>query len=108
MVFYISKIGQYINVSRGSKAINASGLSEHSQITVEILNERFVRLHGYTFSDFMPLKSDSGIQLPVKWKHHDLINPTPEPIRIRVNWDGLRMENARVYAVYVNMPVSDC
>jgi hypothetical protein len=91
------KISQY-----GAKVfVNVSGLSDHSQITVEILNERFERLEGYTSSDFIPLKENSGFRIPIKWKQNDVIITKSELIRIRVNWDGLRLEDARIYAVYI-------
>ncbi len=91
------KIGQY-----GAKIfINASGLSEHSKINVEILNEKFERIRGYSASNFIQFNTGSGFQLPVKWKDNDFVAPMSEPIRIRVNWDGLRLEDARVYAVYI-------
>jgi len=91
------KIGQ-----DGAKVfINASGLSENSRITVEMLNEKFEKLEGYTTADFIPWKDDSGICMPVKWKNRCLIYPSSGLVRIRVNWDGLRLEDARVYAVYL-------
>lgn len=91
------KIGQY----GADIFVNVSGLSEHSQITVELLNEKFERLEGYTASEFVQLKDNSGHRLPIKWRQRDFIYPTTDPIRVRVNWDGLRLEDARVYAVYV-------
>lgn len=92
-----------INVGqKGSQVfINASGLSEHSRITVEILNERFEKIEGYASSDCIPLKEGSGIRILVRWKYSDIIYPKYGPIRVRVNWDGLRLEDAKVYAVYI-------
>ncbi|MBD3182858.1 hypothetical protein GF312_11245 [Candidatus Poribacteria bacterium] len=94
-----------IRIGSGSTRIfvNASGLSEHSQITVEVLNERFEKLDGYTDADFIPWSDDSSVRLPVRWQRGAVITGISEPIRIRVNWDGLRLEDARVYAVYVEM-----
>ena len=39
-------------------------------------------------------------RLPVRWKGGDGVK-SGQPIRVRVNYHGLRLEDARVYAVYV-------
>ena len=98
------KLSCYLRVkSRAKQTVPVSGLSEHSRITVEVLNEQFEKIHGYTDADFIPWNDDSSVRLPVRWQHGDVIEGMSEPIRIRVNWDGLRLEDARVYAVYVEM-----
>jgi len=37
----------------------------------------------------------------LKWEKGDIIPQMSEPIRIRVNWHGLKLKDARVYAVYI-------
>ena len=47
-------------------SLNVDGLSEYSQVTVDILNERFQPLEGYSREDCLPLAS--GFHQTVKWK----------------------------------------
>jgi hypothetical protein len=80
--------------------LNASHLSEHARLAVEILDKQFRPLPGHTAADCEPFRDDSAFRLPVRWKSGDTVK-SARPIRIRVNFDGLRLEDARVYAVYV-------
>ena len=80
--------------------LNASHLSEHARLVMEVLDERFRPLPGHTAAECLPFQDDSAFRLPVRWKSGDVVK-SERPIRIRVNFDGLRLEDARVYAVYV-------
>lgn len=81
--------------------INASHLSEHSRISVEILNERFEPLPGYLATQCLAWNDDSSFELPVRWQDGRSTVTGANPIRVRVNYEGLRLEDARVHAVYV-------
>ncbi|MGB7160332.1 MAG: hypothetical protein WBD40_19850 [Tepidisphaeraceae bacterium] len=81
--------------------LNIDGLTEHSQVTVEILDEKCKPLPGYTAADFVPLTKSGGLRLPVAWREHETIGPFDQPIRVRVNWNGVRPEDIRLYAAYV-------
>ena len=37
-------------------ALNVTGLSDEGQLTVEVLDERFVPLPGYSAADFVPIE----------------------------------------------------
>jgi len=80
--------------------LNASHLSEHARLAVEILDERFRPLSGHAATECEPFRDDSAFHLPVRWKSGDTVK-SERPIRIRVNFDGLRLEDVRLYAVYV-------
>jgi hypothetical protein len=80
--------------------LNASHLSEHARLAVEILDQQFRPMPGHTAADCEPIRDDSAFRLPVRWKSGDVVK-SERPIRLRVNFDGLRLEDARVYAVYV-------
>lgn len=80
--------------------LNASHLAEHARIAVEILDEQFRPLPAYAAAECHPLRDDSSFRLPVRWQAGDRVKAA-HPIRVRVNFDGLRLEDARVYAVYV-------
>jgi hypothetical protein len=79
--------------------LNVDGLSQHAQIAVEILDERFQPIDGYLAQDCQPL--ESGLRQPVHWKNHQLIMTNKEVIRIRLNYVGLRPEDPKIYAIYV-------
>ena len=83
----------------GRVFLNVDSLSEHSQITVQILDERFQPLEGYSAEDCAPL--ESGFDQTVTWKKHELIAKKDGAIRIRVNYVGIRPEDPKVYAIYV-------
>ena len=79
--------------------LNIDGLSEYAQVTVEILNERFRPVAGYAAGDCLPL--ESGLRQPVAWRNRRLVDGTGGPIRIRLNYTGIRPEDPRLYAIYV-------
>jgi hypothetical protein len=41
------------------------------------------------------------LRRPVRWRKKNSLEKFDHPIRIRLNWGGLRPEDARVYAVYL-------
>ncbi len=85
----------------GRVFINATGLSDESQLSVEVLDEQFRSLPGYTAADFVPLEGKSGLRFPVKWRGHDALEDIAQPIRIRVNWTGTKPATAKLFAIYV-------
>lgn len=86
--------------SGGKVFLNASHLSEHARLAVEILDEQFRPLPGHTAAECEPFRDDAAFRLPVRWQSGDTVKAS-RPIRVRVNFDGLRLEDGRVYAVYV-------
>ena len=80
-------------------SLNVDGLSEHAQITVEILDERFQSVEGYSGEDCAPL--ESGLDQTVKWKKHERIEKIHGAIRLRLNYIGIRPEDPKLYAIYV-------
>jgi len=79
-------------------ALNVDGLSEYAQLGVEILDERFRPLAGYAAEECAPL--ESGFEQTVAWQGDERIEAAG-PIRIRVNFTGIRPEDPQVYAIYV-------
>ncbi len=80
-------------------ALNVDGLSAHSQVTLDILDERFQPIEGYTREDCLPLTS--GFHQTVAWKNGERIDGRNGAIRIRLNYTGIRPEDPKVYAIYV-------
>ena len=85
----------------GRMFINADGLSEHCCLRVEICDLSFRRLPGYSAEDCI-LLTESGLRQPVTWRNRTTLEKFDRPIRIRVSFEGLRPEDARVYALYVS------
>jgi hypothetical protein len=80
--------------------VNADGLGAHSQIRVQVLDQRFRPLSGYSGEDCIPV-SQSGLRQAADWRSRKQLEPFSYPIRIRVDWLGVRPEDAQLYAVYV-------
>ena len=79
---------------------NVAGLWEHSEITVEVLDEQFRPLPGYSGAACIPLR-EPGIRQPVVWKDRHSVGEIDGPFRLRVSFNGLRRDDARLYALYV-------
>jgi hypothetical protein len=80
--------------------LNAGGLGEHSQLAVELLGLDFRPLPGYSGGDSVPV-TRPGLREPVRWRGRETLDGIQGPVRVRVDWKGLRPEDARLYAVYV-------
>lgn len=81
-------------------AVNAAGLSQHAQMTVEVLDERFRPLAGYSHRDCRPLQA--GLRQPVTWRGRAVVDGSGGPIRLRVNYAGVRPEDPQLYAIYLD------
>lgn len=82
----------------GRVSLNIDALSEHSQVTVEILDEQFKPVEGYSRRDCLPL--ESGLRQPVSWKQRKQVD-LKTSFRIRLNYTGIRPEDPELYAIYV-------
>jgi len=80
--------------------MNIDGVSEYSQVSVEVLDEEFRKIPGYSKDVCISLQK-SGLRQPVKWKSRQIIEKMDSPVRIRVNFEGIRPEDLKVYAIYV-------
>jgi hypothetical protein len=80
--------------------VNADGLDADSQLTVEVLDEQFRPLAGFTAEDAVVL-AESGFRQPAEWRGQKTLAASDRPIRVRVNFEGNRPEDTRVFAVYV-------
>ena len=86
--------------SSGQIYANVDGLSQHSEFTIELLDEQFRPLPGYSGEECVPLR-ESGLRQPVTWKQRSAVGDIGGPFRMRVNWGGLRPEDAKLFALYV-------
>ena len=81
-------------------AMNIDGLSEHSKISVEIQNERFEPIPGYAADDCTE-PMESGLRQVVGWGEQEVLAGMEGPVRIRVNFEGIRPEDVKFFAIYL-------
>ena len=81
--------------------VNVDGLSEHCSIIVELLDERFQPIPGYSGNDCIPL-SKSGLKETITWKNHKDTSRINGAFRMKVSFSGIRPEDAKLYALYVS------
>jgi len=80
--------------------VNIDGLSEYSYIHVHILDEQFNPLPEYSGDACLPI-TKSGFEQPVRWHDNMFITYVENPIRIQVDFVGIRPEDIKLYALYV-------
>jgi hypothetical protein len=80
--------------------LNIEGLGEHSRVTVEVLDERFNPLESYE-ADACLAPTQSGFEQAVRWQECVRIEHKSGPVRVRVNFAGLRAEDVKLYAIYL-------
>jgi hypothetical protein len=80
--------------------LNATGMTKESRLEVEVLDEQFRPIEGYSAAEFTPIAQDSGLKLPLAWGDRKTL-PAEQPMRVRVNWQGLAAEAAKFYALYL-------
>jgi hypothetical protein len=80
--------------------LNIDGISKHAGIEAEILDERFRTLSGFEAKNCIPLKS-GGLRQQVSWKNQEIIADPSGPVRIKIGFNGLRPEDVRIYALYL-------
>ena len=80
--------------------VNADGLSEHSELTVEVLDEQFRPVKGYSGDACIPLR-ESGLRQSVSWEGKGDTLDAGTPFRLQITYGGLRPEDVKLYALYV-------
>ena len=80
-------------------SLNIDGISAYSQLKVSVLDEQFRPVSGYGPADVAtPLRS--GLRQEVRWRDHATI-ALHEPFRLRFDFAGLRAEDVRLFAAYL-------
>jgi hypothetical protein len=90
-----------IDKSQANVYLNASGLGEYSNVTVDVLDDKFQEIPGFSGADSIPL-TKPGFHQRISWRNKESLSAFDRPVRLRVRFGGLQMEHARVYAVYLN------
>ena len=79
--------------------LNIDGIGELAHVKVEVLNERFEPITGYSAKEHTD-NLDPGFRQHVLWSGLDSVS-SDIPIRIRINFKGVRPEDIRLYAIYL-------
>jgi hypothetical protein len=95
-------------VSTGGKPVsvklNITGINKWSGVKVTVLDEQLRELPGYTAQDCTG-PAESGLSQLVVWGEKQQVVANG-PIRIRVDFTGVRPEDLRLYAIYVQPELS--
>ena len=92
-----------VEVLDGSGAgiyVNASGLGEHSQLRISLMDRGFSQIPSYSGEDAAIVRED-GFHVSVRWRDGSTRLPSQRCIRLRIRFSGARPENARLHAIYV-------
>jgi hypothetical protein len=81
--------------------INAGGLSQDSQIKIELLDEKLKPLPGYWGDACIPV-TEAGLRQPVTWRGKKSLEKFANSFRIKATWEGKNPDGAYIYAVYVS------
>lgn len=79
---------------------NVDGIGEHAQIRVALLDERFGELPGFGKDESVALR-EPGLKQKVTWTGRDAAPAGAGTVRIQVNFEGVRPEDIKLYALYV-------
>ena len=80
---------------------NVDGLSQYSELKVEVLTKEFIPIPELSGDNAIPLKQ-SGLKEPISWKSGNTINSSVKEFRLKVTSAGIRSEDVKIYALYLS------
>ena len=80
---------------------NVDGLSQYSELKVEVLTKEFIPIPELSGDNAIPLKQ-SGLREPISWKSGNTINSSVKEFRLKVTSAGIRSEDVKIYALYLS------
>lgn len=81
-------------------SLNVDLPNEHCGVSVEILDERFNPIAGYSHADCQA-PTTGGYNQPVSWNGNETIKVFGQRIRVRIDFTGIRFEDLSLYAIYL-------
>lgn len=81
--------------------VNASGLGESSRLRVELLDEAFRLIEGYSGADAAQFAED-GFRMKAAWKRGDSLLASQGRVRLRVLFEGEAAEQCALHAIYIS------
>ena len=90
---------------QASVSLNVSGLGEYASVRVEVLDEAFRPVNGYS-GDEAAVVRESGLRVPVRWRNGEVLPKSDRPIRLAIRFgpmgpECIRPEDIKLYALYV-------
>ena len=92
----------YLEGKSAVLSVNIEGITEHSSITAELQDQSFRALRGYE-ANVSKAPTEGGFAQRITWNKHTVIEDIDTPVLVRVNFEGLRPEDIRLYAVYLDI-----
>ena len=80
--------------------LNVDGIGPYSRVAVEVLDERFAVLPQYVKVNCLCPEA-SGLRREVRWRGRKRIESDVNSVRLRVHFEGVRAEDVKLYAVYL-------
>jgi hypothetical protein len=80
--------------------LNVDGLGEHASLRVSLVDEGFRPVTGCADAD-AAIITGNGLRVPVRWKKTAALMKKHGRVRLDIQFDGIRPEDARLYAAYV-------
>ena len=81
--------------------INADGLSDDGTIRIEIVDEHFKPIPGYSGDNSISV-NQSGLKQLASWKNNVALDTQNHPFRIKATFEGPNSQNIRLYALYIH------
>lgn len=89
-----------LGASDAQLTLNLDGLGKYSAVSAEVIGERLEPIAGFTAADCVAPTS-SGLAQPVTWKDRATLPCEHGPVRLRLNFSGVRVEDIKLYAAYL-------
>ena len=91
-----------IQVQNGAAPVrlNVSGLGEHTRLRVNLVDPGFRAIPGYS-GDAAAIVTESGFEVPLHWGNGAALRADLGPVRLDVEFDGVRAEDGKLHAVYL-------
>ena len=80
--------------------LNIEGLGAHTNLRVGLVDEGFRPVPGCAEAD-AAIVSESGLRVPVRWKSAPALKKSHGRVRLDIQFEGVRPEEAKLYAAYV-------
>lgn len=89
-----------IQITHGAAHVflNVDGLGEHTRLQVRLVDEGFRPVPGY--ADPVSIV-ENGLRVPVRWKGGSALEKKHGRVRLDIQFEGIRPEDAKLYAAYV-------
>jgi hypothetical protein len=80
--------------------LNVSGLGEHTRLRVNLVDPGFRAIPGYS-GDAAAVVVDNGFEVPLRWGQGTALSADLGPVRLDIEFDGVRADDAKLHAVYL-------